>query len=85
VIINNPTEGEISKCTPFFETDMPEPPNLPVIINFADMIHAATCFGADAILITEDKHFNKIKKSKLIEVWSKAEAIRRLSPPINPP
>lgn len=73
VIIDNPTEGEISKCATFFET------------GFADIIHAATCLGVDAVLITNDNHFNEIKKSKLIEVWSITEAIERLSPPINPP
>ena len=72
VIINNPIEGEISKCAPFFETD------------FADMIHAATCLGTDAVLITNDRHFDKIKTAKLVEVWSITEAIRALSPPINP-
>jgi len=84
VTINNPTEGEISKCAPFFETYMPDPPNLPVVSNFADMIHAATCLGTDAILITNDRHFDKIKTVKLIEVWSIPEAISMLSPPINP-
>jgi predicted nucleic acid-binding protein len=74
VIINNPIEGEISKCAPFFE-----------MTDFADMIHAATCLGTNAILITNDGHFDRIKTAKLIEVWSIPEAISKLSPPINPP
>jgi predicted nucleic acid-binding protein len=73
VIINNPIEGEISKCAPFFETAI------------ADMIHAATCLETDAILITNDRHFDKIKTARIIEVWSISEAIKILSPPINLP
>lgn len=72
VIINNPIEGEISKCAPFFENAI------------ADMIHAATCLGTDAILITNDRHFDKIKTARIIEVRSIAEAIKTLSPPNNP-
>jgi predicted nucleic acid-binding protein len=74
VIINDPLEGEISRCVPFFKE-----------ANLADMIHAATCLASEAILITNDRHFDRIKRVGLIEVWSIADAISLLSPPINPP
>jgi hypothetical protein len=32
----------------------------------------------DAILITNDNHFNKIKKAEIIEVWSNTKAIKIL-------
>ncbi|MDF1534211.1 MAG: PIN domain-containing protein [Methanosarcinaceae archaeon] len=35
-----------------------------------DMYHAATCIQADSILITNDRHFDKINDDKIIEVWS---------------
>jgi predicted nucleic acid-binding protein len=54
-------------CRPFF----PES-------EFADIVHAATCLEAEAILISNDAHFNEIKKSALIEVWNISEAIRRI-------
>lgn len=44
----------------------------------ADVIHAATCLQADAVLITNDRDFDKISQSGMIEVWSISEAIRRL-------
>lgn len=74
VIINNPIEGEISQCAPFFDESQ-----------FADMIHAATCLGTRAIIITNDKHFDEIKRASLIEVWSINYAIKILNPSVNPP
>ena len=44
----------------------------------ADVMHAATSLQATAILITNDKDFDEIRRSGLIEVWSITEAIRRL-------
>ena len=44
----------------------------------ADVIHAATCLQAKAILITNDADFDRIKKAGVIEVWSISEAIRRM-------
>jgi predicted nucleic acid-binding protein len=44
----------------------------------SDIVHAATCLYADAVLITNDRHFDKIKKAGIIEVWSNAKAIKRL-------
>src|SRR2546428_9801599 len=45
----------------------------------ADIMHAATCLQAKAVLITNDRDFDGIKESGVIEVWSISEAIRKLS------
>ena len=42
-----------------------------------DIYHAATCLQEGAILITNDRHFDKIKDEKIIEVWSISEAIEK--------
>lgn len=46
--------------------------------NKADILHAATCLQTGAVLITNDLHFNRIKKEKIIKVLSISEAIREL-------
>jgi predicted nucleic acid-binding protein len=67
VIQVNPSQEEIDTCAAFFpESEM------------SDIVHAATCLYADAILITNDRHFDRIKKAEIIEVWSNAKAIKRL-------
>jgi len=43
-----------------------------------DVLHAATCLQAGAILISNDHHFDKIRDEGIIEVWSTARAIREL-------
>ena len=45
----------------------------------ADIMHAAACLQAKAVLITNDLDFDRIKESGVIEVWSISEAIRKLS------
>ena len=45
----------------------------------ADIMHAATCLQANAVLITNDRDFDGIRESGVIEVWSITEAIRKLS------
>ncbi len=67
VIQVNPSQEEIDACAPFF----PES-------ELADIVHAATCLYADAILITNDNHFKKIKNSGLVKVWSNTKAIKIL-------
>lgn len=67
VIQVNPSQEEIDTCAAFF----PES-------ELSDIVHAATSLYADAILISNDNHFNRIKKAGIIEVWSNTEAIRRL-------
>jgi len=44
----------------------------------ADILHAATCLQADATLITNGHHFDRIRDERIINVWSIAEAIRRI-------
>jgi predicted nucleic acid-binding protein len=63
----NPSQEEIDTCAVFF----PES-------ELSDIVHAATCLYADAVLITNDNHFSKIKKAGIIEVWSNTKAIKRL-------
>lgn len=43
-----------------------------------DILNAAACLQAEAILITNDRHFDRIKKAGIIEVWGTSEAIDRL-------
>ena len=44
----------------------------------ADILHAATCLQADAILITNDHHFDRIRDNRIISVWGITEAIRKI-------
>ena len=44
----------------------------------ADVLHAATCLQTGATLITNDRHFDTIRDEGIIDLWSTAEAIRRL-------
>lgn len=44
----------------------------------ADILHAATCLQADATLITNDHHFDRIRNERIIGVWSIARAIRKI-------
>jgi predicted nucleic acid-binding protein len=46
--------------------------------NLADVVHAAVCLQTGAILITNDKHFNRIRDEQIIEVWSIDRAIKFL-------
>jgi len=45
---------------------------------YADLYHAATCLKANAILITNDKDFDRIAETGIIKVWSIARALREL-------
>lgn len=46
--------------------------------DLADIVHAAACLKSGAVLISNDKHFNRIKKEGIITVWSVSEAIEKL-------
>ena len=59
VIQVNPSQEEIDICATFFPDS-----------EISDIVHAAKCLYADAILITNDNYFNKIRAAKIIEVWS---------------
>lgn len=67
VIVDNPSEEYVSDCKQYF------PKN-----EMADAVHAATCLQSNAVLISNDKHFDKIRKLKIIEVWKISEAIEKL-------
>lgn len=54
-------------CRPYF------PPEEAV-----DAVLAATCLQEGAVLVTNDRHFKRIKKEGIIEVWSTSEAIKKL-------
>lgn len=54
-------------CKPYFPED-----------ELIDIYHAATCLQTGAILITNDKHFDKIRNERIIEVWSISLAIEKL-------
>lgn len=42
----------------------------------ADILHAATCLQERAVLISNDKHFHRIRDQRVIVVWDIAKAIR---------
>jgi len=44
----------------------------------ADIMHAATCLQTGAILITNDRHFDKIRGEGIIEVWNLSKTIKKL-------
>ena len=47
----------------------------------ADVLHAATCLQERAILVTNDRHFGRIRREGIVAVWTISEAIRALSVP----
>jgi len=54
-------------CRSYMDTD-----------DLADVIHAATCLQTDAVLITNDQHFDHVRDEGIVEVWSITGAIREL-------
>ncbi len=42
----------------------------------ADILHAATCLQERAVLVTNDRHFDRIRDAGVVEVWSITEAVR---------
>jgi len=59
---------EIETCKPYIQEKDP-----------ADILHAAAALQSEAVLISNDKHFNRIRDAGIVEVWSISEAMRRLS------
>ena len=60
-------EEAVARCGPY----LPER-------EAADVVHAATCLQSGAVLITNDRDFERIKDSGVIEVWNISEAIKKL-------
>ena len=46
--------------------------------DLADVVHAATCLQERAILVSNDRHFDRIRDAGVLEVWSISGAIRAL-------
>ncbi len=67
ITIVEPKREHVAQCMAYF------PEN-----EYGDAVHAATCLVADAVIITNDHHFDRIKEAGVIEVWSISEAIHRL-------
>jgi predicted nucleic acid-binding protein len=44
----------------------------------ADVLHAATCLQERAVLISNDKHFHRIRDQGVIVVWNISKAIRSI-------
>ena len=44
----------------------------------ADLLHAATCLQEAAVLVSNDKHFDRVRDEGVVKVWSIAKAIRSL-------
>ncbi len=61
------TEGCVRACRAYISTP-----------DRVDVLHAATCLQTGAALITNDRHFDRIKAAGIIEVLSVGEAIKRL-------
>lgn len=67
MIVVELNENHIKACSKYF------PKN-----EIVDIVHAATCLQENSILITNDKHFDKISEDGIIEVWSISKAIENL-------
>ncbi len=66
-IVNDIPDDALERCLHYFsERDA------------KDVFHAATCLVTGAILITNDRDFDRIRDAELIKVWSIGDAIRRL-------
>jgi predicted nucleic acid-binding protein len=63
-------ENYIKVCKSYIETQ-----------EKADIIHAGTCLQTGAILVSNDRDFNKIRDEGVIKVWSITEAIQNLNLP----
>jgi predicted nucleic acid-binding protein len=60
-------DDSILKCKPYFPVG-----------EIIDILHAATALQEDAIIITNDKHFEGIKNQSLVQVWSMTDAITKM-------
>lgn len=67
MIVVEVNENHIKKCSVYFSRN-----------NIVDIVHAATCLQENSILITNERHFDKISGDKVIEVWNISRAIKKL-------
>ena len=61
------SDDAIAQCMPLFPDGQA-----------ADVLHAATCLSAGGTLISNDRHFENVKQTGIIEVWTISEAIAKL-------
>ena len=64
--IINVRENYLNVCRSYIETP-----------DKADVLHAATCLQTNAVLLSNDHHFNRIRDEGIIKVWSATEAIKK--------
>lgn len=55
----------LSACAPYFAA-----------ADIADPLHAATCLRLGAVLVSNDRHFEPIRRAGLIPVYAVTEAVR---------
>lgn len=60
-------EGHIRACRPYIKTP-----------DKVDILHAATCLKSGSVLITNDRHFNKIRDASIIDVWGIPKALEEM-------
>jgi predicted nucleic acid-binding protein len=65
--VENPREEYVEVCRSYFPAG-----------EYADIVHAATCLQTNSILITNDKHFDKVRDDGIVETWSIGEGLRKL-------
>ena len=65
-IIGYETES-MNRCIPYFPAS-----------SIADAVHASTCLKENAILISNDTDFDRIKQAAIIAVWSTLDALQNL-------
>ena len=65
--IETPDNDDINRVRPY----LPE-------TEIADIYHAATCLKTNSILITNDKDFQELRKTKIVEIWTISEAVKKL-------
>ena len=68
MLLANIDPSHVTIAAPYFGDD-----------SLADMQHAAACLATDAILITNDRDFENLGRSGLVEVWSVSRALRELA------
>jgi predicted nucleic acid-binding protein len=60
-------EGHIRACKPYIKT-----------LDRVDILHAATCLKSGSVLITNDRHFDRIRGTGIIDVWGISRALEEI-------
>lgn len=64
-----PEERHVQACRPYFAD-----------AQTADCVHAATCHQTGALLISSDRHFDRVARAGLVTFLRTSEAVRRFAP-----